>query len=159
MDETKIKTNIRALRMKYKITQTNMAEILGISRTSYRNLECGKTALLHDDVYKIAKILETTTEELVLGYYPIKDIKSLRLMNEAWKEKELGIINKYDTIIDNLNDKINYQNKLIEALQLVIESNSEIITKLKSDILAITNNNKEKETKKKTKKKTKKETE
>ena len=70
MDNTTIKQNIRKARKKRQITQEEMAARLGISLTAYRDLEKGGTSVMHGNVIRMAELLETSTEEIVLGYKP-----------------------------------------------------------------------------------------
>ena len=70
MDNLTIKQNIRKARKKRNITQEEMADRLGISLTAYRDLEKGGTSVVHGKVIKMAELLETSTEEIVLGYRP-----------------------------------------------------------------------------------------
>ena len=70
MDNITIKQNIRKARTKRRITQEEMAARLGISLTAYRDLEKGGTSVVHGNVIKMAELLETSTEEIVLGYHP-----------------------------------------------------------------------------------------
>ena len=66
MDNTTIKDNIRRIRKTRKLTQEEMALRLGISITAYRDLEKGNTSILNSNVYKIADLLDTPAEEIVL---------------------------------------------------------------------------------------------
>ena len=70
MDNDSVKDNIRNFRKIYKLTQSEMADKLGISRTAYRNIESGETRLISENVSRIADILHIRTEDLVLGYSP-----------------------------------------------------------------------------------------
>ena len=65
-----IKNNIRRIRKDRKITQEEMAHRLGISVTAYRDFEKGDTSIVNGNVMKLADLLETSTEEIVLGYRP-----------------------------------------------------------------------------------------
>ena len=82
MDNKSIKQNIRKIRKSRKLTQEEMAYRLGISLTAYRDLEKGETSVINANLIKVASLLDTTTEELVLGYCPaqldgpgVEDIK------------------------------------------------------------------------------------
>ena len=70
MDNNSVKENIARIRKASGISQTEMAERLGMSRTAYRNLEKGDTRLISETMEKIAAVLDRTPEELVLGYEP-----------------------------------------------------------------------------------------
>lgn len=65
-NNSSIKEKIFETRRKRGISQEKMAQMLGISSTSFRKLETGKTVLLNKRLWDIAKILEVTLEELML---------------------------------------------------------------------------------------------
>ncbi len=70
MDDQSIKKNIAGLRKKSGLTQTELADRIGISRTAYRNLESGSTRMLNENIDKVAEVLDRPVEEIVLGYSP-----------------------------------------------------------------------------------------
>lgn len=72
MDNTTIKKNIRNVRKSMKVTQEEMAHRMGMSLTAYRDLEKGDTAIVNTNLKKVAMLLDTTSEELVLGYRPVQ---------------------------------------------------------------------------------------
>ena len=89
MDNTTIKENIRKIRKARKMTQEEMALQLGISITAYRDLEKGSTSILNSNVYRIADLLDTPAEEIVLGYRPSQaEGVSLREMQQSCKKIE-----------------------------------------------------------------------
>ena len=72
MDNNSIKENIRRIRKNRRLTQEDMAHKLGISITAYRDLERGSTAIMNSNIDRIAEHLDTSSEEIVLGYRPIQ---------------------------------------------------------------------------------------
>ena len=70
MDNNSIKDNIRNIRKGKGLTQEDMADRLGISLTAYRDLERGSTSIVNSNIYRIAEITGTSTEEIMLGYLP-----------------------------------------------------------------------------------------
>ena len=72
MDNRSIKHNIRQVRKSRRFTQEEMALKLGISLTAYRDLEKGETSIVNTNLNKVADILDTSAEELVLGYRPLQ---------------------------------------------------------------------------------------
>lgn len=121
MDNLTIKANIRKIRKKHKLTQEEMALRLGISLTAYRDLEKGNTAMMNANVAKIASLLETTTEELVLGYVPVQ------MKGNALEDVQ----EKYGNRIDTMERRIADLEKLVRSLEETIESKNEIIAMLK----------------------------
>jgi transcriptional regulator with XRE-family HTH domain len=65
-NNSSIKEKIFEIRRKKGISQEKMAQLLGISNNSFRKLEKGKTILINDRLWEIAKILEVSLEELML---------------------------------------------------------------------------------------------
>ena len=84
--------------------------MLGISNTSFRKLETGKTVLINHRLWDIAKILEITLEELMLEedfntgmslsdierQKFLKEIESLKSENSILKQRILILTEKYD---------------------------------------------------------------
>lgn len=124
MDNFTIKANIRKIRKRHRLTQEEMAHRLGISLTAYRDLEKGNTAMMNANVARIASLLETTTEELVLGYVPAQ-------MQENTLE---DVQEKYGSRISTMERRINDLEKLVRSLEETIESKNEIIKMLKKSL-------------------------
>ena len=121
MDNITIKQNIRKARTKRRITQEEMAARLGISLTAYRDLEKGGTSVVHGNVIRMAELLETSTEEIVLGYRP--------------SELEAGTLEDVRTQYGNqiciLEQRVGDLEKLVRSLEGQIASKDEIIKMLK----------------------------
>ena len=83
---------LKRLRKEKKLTQTELATKLNISQKSYSNWESGKSEPSLENVVKLAKILDTTTDEL-LG---IKEDKQFAL--EMFELLEEYLDDKYDNI-------------------------------------------------------------
>ena len=121
MDNISIKDNIRKIRKAHKLTQEEMALQLGISITAYRDLEKGNTSILNGNVVKIAELLDTPTEELVLGYRP-SQIESASLQE---------VHAEYSSRIDVLERRIKDLEKLVASDEEIIRGKNEIISLLK----------------------------
>ena len=120
MDNTSIKENIRKFRKERKMTQEEMAHLLGISVTAYRDLERGNTSIMNAHVLKIAELLETSTEELVLGYRPVQmPGKKLEEMQAEYSEK-----------ITALETEIEYLRKLVKSIEEAIAAKNQVIEML-----------------------------
>ena len=98
-----------------------MAYKLGMSLTAYRDLEKGETSIVNTNLLKVAHLLGTTTEELVLGYRPIQ-MESSRL--EDIKEE-------YSGQVKVLEQKVEYLENLVDSLKETISTKNEIISMLK----------------------------
>lgn len=127
MDNISIKNNIRKTRKARKITQEEMAHLLGISVTAYRDFEKGGTSIMNGNVMKLADLLETSTEELVLGYRPSQMEGSL--VEDMRKE--------YKGQIQVLERRISDLEKLVVSHEETISSKNEIIKMLKKRLGAV----------------------
>ena len=68
--DPEIKRNILRRRKELKISQAEMAQQLNIDRNTYRYIETGGTTIVSGYLDKIADILGTTAEELLIGFDP-----------------------------------------------------------------------------------------
>ena len=121
MDNISIKNNIRKIRKARKLTQEEMAHNLGISVTAYRDIEKGSTSILNSNLTRIAFLLDTPTEEIVLGYRPAQiEGKNLKEVQEEYSGK-----------INILERRIADLEKLVKVQDENISSKNEIISMLK----------------------------
>lgn len=124
MDNTSIKNNIRKKRKERNFTQEEVAHRLGISLTAYRDFEKGGTSVVNSNVMKLADLLDTTTEELVLGYRP--------------SEEHIAVIedvrSEYGGRIEILETRIGYLEKLVRSLEETVATKNEIIRMLQKTL-------------------------
>ena len=121
MDNSSIKQNIHNFRKKHRYTQEEVANLLGISVTAYRELERGSTSIVHPNVVRLADLMNTTTEELVLGYNPAEP--------EDHRLEEVQ--EEYGSKVENLENKVRNLEKLVMSLEETVASKNEIISMLK----------------------------
>ena len=76
---------------------------------------------MHGNIIRMAELLDTSTEEIVLGYHPSE--------LEAGTLEDVRI--QYGNQICILEEKINDQRKLISTLEAQIADKNEIIKMLK----------------------------
>lgn len=124
MDNTSIKENIRKIRKARKITQEEMAHRLDISLTAYRDLEKGNTSIMNSNVMRIADMLDTSAEELLLGYHPVQ--VPGRLLEDVHAE--------YGGKITTMERRIADLEKLVCSLEETIRTKNEIITMLRKSL-------------------------
>ena len=124
MDNSTIKDNIRKRRKERKLTQEEMADRLDISLTAYRDLEKGHTNIVNANVIRIAELLETSTEELVLGYRPVQPPG--KLLEDMRSE--------YGNRMSVMERRIADLEKLVASLEETIRSKNEIITMLRNSL-------------------------
>ena len=124
MDNISIKNNIRNKRKERKFTQEEIAHRLGISLTAYRDFEKGSTSIVNGNIMKLADLLETTTEELVLGYKPAKE--NINVIED--------VKNKYGGQISSLEKRVEDLEKLVKSLEETVATKNEIIRMLKKTL-------------------------
>ena len=109
---------IKIYRKKRKLTQEQIANVIGIDRTSYNNLETGKTNLRADDFIKLVNYLKIpitalSSEDLILISKKDLDIlnKSIKDLNEVSNRiNESSKVTSNQNIFDN-HGIINFNNK------------------------------------------------
>lgn len=121
MDNSSIKQNIRNIRKSKKFTQEEMAYKMGMSLTAYRDLEKGETSIVNANLLKLAMLLDTTTEELVLGYRPVQlegpglnDIKEEYVSQCLILERRIADLEK---LVSTLEETIATKNEIIAMLK------------------------------------------
>ena len=131
MDETTIKGNIERERERQGISQTEMAERLGLDRNTYRNLEKGHTRIFNSNLDKVSDILGVSMEKLVLGYEP-QDESGLKLEDyelRYQKEKD-SIIEDYERKLELLRLQLADQIKINEALDKALQARESFVNYL-----------------------------
>ena len=67
-DDAKIREYLRRKRVELGLTQAEVAERVGYSKTAYCNLETGSTEILNKIFVKLPEALGVSIEELLLGF-------------------------------------------------------------------------------------------
>ena len=122
MDNTSIKDNLRKIRRARKMTQEDMAYKLGISLTAYRDMERGNTSMVNANLIRSAQLLDTSTEEIVLGYKPAQ--LSARQLEEMETQ--------YSSRISELEKEVEYLSKLVKSLEETITTKNQVIEMLQN---------------------------
>ena len=120
MDNTSIKDNLRKIRRARKMTQEDMAYKLGISLTAYRDMERGNTSMVNANLIRSAQLLDTSTEEIVLGYKPAQ--LSARKLEEMETQ--------YSSRISELEKEVEYLRKLVKSLEETVTTKNQVIEML-----------------------------
>ncbi len=128
--DPQIKANLIRFRNNCKLTQTDLADLVGISRNTYRSIEVGETGLVHKALDKIAKRLGVSVESLILGYNPLDINSDPRLAKfkkdislQQKKEREMDHKEMDRLLAENyeLKEKVAMQKQIIEAKDQLIE--------------------------------------
>jgi len=127
MDNNSVKENLRRFRKEAGMTQSEMADELGMSRMGYINLEKeGRTALLNEDLERIARLLGKSMEELVFGSKLLDEegpgYGDMDGRLEEMKEK----LDLYSSIIDK-------QNLILREQREMLAHKEELISKLREE--------------------------
>ncbi len=127
MDNLTIKENLRKIRKSRKLTQEEMAGMLDISLTAYRDLEKGSTNIVNSNIIRIAELLETSTEEIVLGYRPVqaggRQLEDVRAEYGERVEVLQRRIADLEELVRSLKDSVETKNDIISMLRKSVESN------------------------------------
>ena len=124
MDNRSVKNNIQNFRKARRLTQEETALKLEISLTAYRDMEKGKTAIINPNLPRLADILDTSIEELLLGYKP--EEHGGGMVEEMRQE--------YGDRIGILERRINDLENLVRSHEETIRSKNEIIAMLKKSL-------------------------
>ncbi|MBR2129069.1 MAG: helix-turn-helix transcriptional regulator [Bacteroidales bacterium] len=124
MDNRSVKNNIQNFRKARRLTQEETALRLGISLTAYRDMEKGKTAIINPNIAKLAEILDTSIEELLLGYKPSEHNNGLLENMQQEYGGQITILERRITDLENL----------VRSHEETIRSKNEIITMLKKSL-------------------------
>ncbi|MEN6619117.1 MAG: helix-turn-helix domain-containing protein [Rikenellaceae bacterium] len=128
MENKLIKLKIQKERRGLGYTQEYMAQSLGISTNSYRQIETGNTVLISNRIFDIARILKTTPEELLVGVTLQADQNSkIEEVENFYKEK----IAKTES--DNKISRVELEAE-IQRLKAALESKESIIGVLKESL-------------------------
>jgi len=111
-------SNLRRARERAGLSQSELAEEIGIGRTTVVSLESGKTRLFNKNLHLIAARLHLSVEELLCGAPA-----DVLLMDEpARAEREQALKADYENRIALLQEKLEAANRLNEALQGNVDS-------------------------------------
>ena len=128
MDNGDLKRNIERLREERKLTQEQVADRIGVVRNTYRNIEKGDTRLISDHLLKIADVLETTPEALIIGYQPDEHAqRGFRSLREEYdrrsafeQEQHRQELEEKDRTIAALRKEVGRLEQLLEAKEVII---------------------------------------
>lgn len=114
-----ILSRIKALREERGLSQSQLADELGIGRTTYLNFETGKTRLFSKNLVALAEYFHLSEEEILCGEKPSEAV--LRDV-EDFEEKRLALIAEYEARLSDLNTKLQQAQQTIEDNKQIIQS-------------------------------------
>lgn len=114
-----ILSRIKALREERGLSQSQLADELGIGRTTYLNFETGKTRLFSKNLVALAEYFQLSEEEILCGEKPSEAV--LRDV-EDFEERRLALIAEYEARLSDLNTKLQQAQQTIEDNKQIIQS-------------------------------------
>ena len=131
MDNNSIKHNLRHFRVRRKVTQKEMADQLGMTRSNYLCIENGDTRLISETIDKFAVVVGVSVEEVLLGYKPCRD--AARVLQEtkanyARERKEL--VEGYEAQLEEYREKVELRDKVIKAQEKALAALDEQLRQL-----------------------------
>lgn len=125
---------IRQAREQAGFSQIEMAEELGVGRTTYISFETGRTKLYNKLVTKMADRLGFEPEELLYGQRPDEALLRDQASIDDWKR---NLVNDYEQRIAILQDKLDAANKIISYkdanIQTLTQSNQYLLEQLRKN--------------------------
>ncbi len=103
----KVHEYIKILRQRKGLSQDDMADKMGIERSTYSNFELGKTNLFSPNLAKAAQVLNITEDEILIGAY-----------SERGYLSENGLADR----IDMLSDRIDAIDARLETLTKIVNN-------------------------------------
>ena len=135
MDNKSVKENISRIRRRQGLSQEEMAERMGISRTAYRNIEPGPTRLISDSIGKAAEILGVSAEEILLGYVPEKEVSNeISEMKVRYGSRLRELESGHADELNRIKAHIGLMSELVSSLQENLRTKDEIISMLRKGI-------------------------
>ena len=111
-------SNLRRARENAGLSQAELADGIGIARTTIVSLESGKTRLFNKNLQRIADHLRLPVEELLCGASA-----DVLLMDEPTRaEREQALKAEYERRLTQLQEKLEAEKRLNEALQSNVDS-------------------------------------
>ena len=69
MDELKVLSHrVKMIRLNHGVSQTNMANAIGVSQTNLSNMEAGRTAITVQNLFKIQKVLGCKMKDFFVDF-------------------------------------------------------------------------------------------
>lgn len=113
-------TNIRKTRESLGLSQTAMADELGIGRTTYVNFENGKTRIYNKTLSKLASFVGKSELEVITG----TDEERL-LLDNAWEDERRELVKDYEKRLQGMAEKCRSAEQVISAQKITIKTLSD----------------------------------
>ena len=125
--------NLRRARERAGLSQAELADEIGVGRTTIVSLESGRTRLFNKTVSLIAKRLGITDEALLCG----REVEELLREEPSRIEREQAIRDEYEQRLDTLREKREAEQRLNKVLQgnvdSLTQSNQYLLSQLRKE--------------------------
>lgn len=111
-------SNLRRARENAGLSQAELADGIGIARTTIVSLESGKTRLFNKNLQLVADHLHLPIEELLCGV----SAETLLMDEPTRAEREQALKAEYERRLAQLQEKLEAEKRLNEALQSNVDS-------------------------------------
>ena len=108
----KVQEYVKTLRQRQGYSQDEMADKMGIERSTYSNFELGKTNLFSPNLAKAAQVLGVTEDDILIGAYA-----SHGYLSEGGLSDRIDMLsNKVDAIDARLEPLTGIVNRLLQKI-------------------------------------------
>ena len=125
--------NLRRARERAGLSQSELADEIGVGRTTIVSLESGRTRLFNKTVSLIAKRLGVSDEALLCG----REVEELLREEPSRIEREQAIRDEYEQRLDTLREKLEAEQRLNKVLQgnvdSLTQSNQYLLSQLRKE--------------------------
>ncbi len=125
--------NLRRARERAGLSQAELADEIGVGRTTIVSLEGGRTRLFNKTVSLIAKRLGVSDEALLCG----REVEELLREEPSRIEREQAIRDEYEQRLDTLREKLEAEQRLNKVLQgnvdSLTQSNQYLLSQLRKE--------------------------
>lgn len=125
--------NLRRARERAGLSQAELADEIGVGRTTIVSLESGRTRLFNKTVSLIAKRLGVSDEALLCG----REVEKLLREEPSRIEREQAIRDEYEQRLDTLREKLEAEQRLNKVLQgnvdSLTQSNQYLLSQLRKE--------------------------
>lgn len=127
-------TRIRRAREQAGLSQTEMAEELGVGRTTYINFESGRTRLFNPLLESMAQRLGISVEELLYGPRPDEQLLRSNEELQRWRSSVVSDLEQRNSV---LQERLEAADKVIDAqgttIRTLSDSNQYLMEQLRKD--------------------------
>ena len=111
-------SNLRRARERAGLSQTELAESIGVVRSTINDLECGRTNLFNKNIPLIAERLGISIEQLICGTRPERNLED----SFTRTERENALREEFERRITTLQEQLDSEKRVSDTLQKSLDS-------------------------------------